>query len=306
MSHRRDPMNTTNSCKRLLFVLMVPLTFLATVVIAADSGQQMLNGPVGASDYFKVNCAAGAAGDTDHLSFKIIDKSLGNSGTPLLYSQVINAKLSKAGSEQTLRVLAGERQELSLRQGNGKYQLTLDTVGTDLGKNAKNKLIIASQKYSLQTRCLNSEGLDTAKPVSVLKSITTNKKVSLALTCMKNKQLASPDTQQMVVTLSNVSANILNASYGNLPVLNAQVTRLRSSSLNTTDFGGDDLYSPEINLAPDKRSSPTGNGEYWISINHTGSVENQDSVKHYAFQYRCVNANNEETLTGDLLLLQDQ
>jgi len=292
--------------KRFFSILVLPLSLQVTVVVAAESGEQMLNGAVGASDYFKVACAAGTTGDTDHFNFKIIDESLGNSGTPLLYSQVINAKLSKSGTEQTITVAAGESQAISLPLGDGKYQLTLDTLGTDLAKNGKNKLIIPSQKYNLQYRCLNSEGVDTGKPFNALKSIVTNKKASLALTCKKNKKLASPDTQQIVVTLSNVSAKVLNVGYSNLPVLNAQVTRLRNSTLNTTDFGGDDLYGPEINLVPKKISGQTGNGDYWISVNHTGTVENQETIKRYSFQYHCVNANNEETSTGDLLLLQDQ
>lgn len=303
----RNPINQmTKPFNRLFSSLLLALTLQASIAVAADSGEQRLNGPVGASDYFKVGCASGAEGDTDHLRFKLIDNSLGSSGTPLLYSQVINAKLSKAETEETMHVVAGDSQVISLPLGDGKYQLTLDTVGTDLAKNAKNKLIVASQKYKLQYRCLNGEGLDTGKPFNALKSIVTNSKASLGLTCRKNKKLASPDTQKIVVTLSNVTAKVLNASYSALPVLNAQVTRLGNSTSNTTDFGGDDLYGPEINLVPKQIAGQTGNGDYWISVNHTGNVENQDTTKRYSFQYQCVNANNQETLTGDLLLLQDQ
>jgi hypothetical protein len=294
-----------NTFKQFLSVVILPLSLQASVAIAADSGEQKLNGPVGATDYFKVTCAAGVAGDTDHLSFKLIDNSMGNSGTPLLYEQVINAKLTKDGVEQLLKVTAGESQQVTLSRGNGKYQITLDTLGTDLAKNAKNKFIIPSQKYKLQYRCLNSDGIETAKPFNVLKSINTNNKASLALTCKANKNLPEPDTQQIIVTLSNVTAKVLNASFSRLPVLNAQVTRMRNSTLNTTDFGGDELYSPEIKLSP-KLQGQSGNGEYLISVNHTGVVENQDTVKRYSFQYRCANSNDEETSTGELSLLQDQ
>jgi hypothetical protein len=81
-------------------------------------------------------------------------------------------------------------------------------------------------------------------------------------------------------------------------VLNAQVTKDRKT-LNTNDLAGDSTYSNSIDLQ-------NGNGDYYISVNHTAVNISPNNSKNYSIQYSCMNQNNLETNTGALEILQDQ
>jgi hypothetical protein len=83
-----------------------------------------------------------------------------------------------------------------------------------------------------------------------------------------------------------------------LPVLNAQVTKDRKT-LNTSDLAGDSNYSNSIDLQ-------NGNGDYYISVNHTAINNGPNNSKNYSIQYSCMNKNNLETNTGALEVIQDQ
>jgi hypothetical protein len=260
----------------------------------------MLNGTVGASDYFKANCASNANGDTDHLNFKVIDSTA--TAGPSAYYQVINVDIYKDKVfQQTLNVVAGETKALDLPLGNGNYKLSLNTNGTDQTKNAKNKYIIQKEMFEVHLSCLNSNGVATKKAVNLLrKSVKLNGNFNYTMSCKSNKKLLPADTEKLAISVVNTSPVVFTSPNNILPVLNTQVSSIvKGKTLNTSDIAGDDVYSPEINLA-------AGNADYFISVNSTSTVDNAESVKNYSFQYQCLNAAFQETATGDLVVIQDQ
>jgi len=277
------------------------LGLFSPIAGAFDSGDQALNGAVGATDYFKVSCAGNEAGDTDHFNFKVIDTTLEATGTPSVYKQVINATINKDGVfQKKLSIVAGDKESIELPLGMGKYEVYFDTNGTDQTLIKKNKYLIKKQYFTLSAQCLNSDGEVVKKPKNLSKNVPQNKIKKFKMKCSKDKKLADPYTEKLTLSISNTSPILTNSNFTPLPVLNAQVTRIdKGKTLNASDLAGDDEYSPELNLA-------AGNGDYFISVDNTATVQNADSEKQYAFQYRCLNANNEETATGLLTKLQDQ
>jgi hypothetical protein len=291
--------------KKTFFTLLLPCVLLHTqLVLASESGEQALQDTVGASDYFKVTCASNGSDETDHLNFKVIDS------TPVtvdpIAPQVINAHLSKSGvAEGDVTVETGDTQELTVQQGNGTYSISLDTIGTNLD-------LKTAQKYTIQYRCLNSDGVDTASSAVGLKpgkdmpkKLRNNKRAKFAVKCAAKKSIDPADTDSLYFKIVNTSAVPVNPLIAALPVLNAQVAKIdvigtpAVRTLNASDRAGDLLYSSEINLRG-------GNGDYYISVNNTGTDDGDDNSKQYSFQYSCLNSANVETSTGAVQLIQDQ
>jgi hypothetical protein len=291
--------------KKIFFTLLLPSVLLhGQWVFASESGEQALQNTVGASDYYRVTCASNGSDATDHLNFKVIDS------TPVtadpIAPQVINAHISKNGvAEGDVTVETGATRELTVQQGNGAYTITLDTAGTNLD-------LKTAQKYTIQYRCLNSDGANTASSAvglkpgkDILKKIKNNKSAKYVVKCAAKKSISPADTDRLYFKIVNTSAVAVNPLIASLPVLNAQVTKVEVVSvpavrtLNTSDTAGDLLYSPETNLSG-------GNGDYFISVNNTGTDAADDNSKQYSFQYSCLNSANVETATGAVQLIQDQ
>jgi hypothetical protein len=292
------PMN-----KKTFFTLLLPgLLLQSQIALANDSGEQALEDTVGASDYFKVSCSSNGNDQTDHLGFKIIDSSpvIGGSVAP----QLINVHFGKVVSknvitdEGDLVVEPGDTQEFTIPEGNGTYNISLDTAGTNLD-------LKTAQKYTIQYRCLNSDGVDTTSSAAGLKSgkdtaktIKNNKTAKYTVKCSAKKKISPADTASLYFKIVNTSSVAVDPLIASLPVLNAQVAKV-SNTLNTTDIAGDLLYSREVNLKG-------GDGDYFISVNNTGTDADTDNSKQYSFQYSCLNSANIETATGAVQLIQNQ
>lgn len=252
---------------------------------------------------FSINCAAQnktSPADTEKLYFEVVNTTLATD-TPV----VINAHISKEIIvSEALAIAPGDRKELTVPRGNGKYNIQLDTVGTNLS-------LRTAQRHTLQYRCLNSDGIDTKssavglKPgFDVAKSITNNKITKYAVNCAAKNTLNPADTEHLFVKIANTSAVAVDPSIAGMSVLNAQVyqtskTLKTSKTLNTTDITGDLLYGNEITLKG-------GDGAYFIAVNNTGTNAGVDNSKQYSFQYSCLNSANLETVTSELELIQDQ
>ena len=281
----------TTAC---LLLLSSSLSFWQ-VGFAADSGAQSLGETLGSTDYFKVSCLGNENGDTDHLNFKVIDNSF--SDTNDIPPQVLNAHVFKDNVEiGTLTASSGANDEVALAVGNGKYKLVVDTVGT-------NTVLKSAQKYTFDFQCKNSEGVITKssgfKNGSV-KSIKNGKIAKYTLKCASNSKVVPQETTNLTLQLINQSSVPIEQWVRYLPVLNAQVTKGRKT-LNTSDLAGDSNYSNSIDLQ-------NGNGDYYISVNHTAINNSPNNSKNYSIQYSCMNGASPplETNTGLLEILQDQ
>lgn len=262
--------------------------------VAADSGTLNLGEDVGATDYFKVTCSSNVNGNTDHLNFKIIDNSLSNTND--IPPQILNAHIYKNAIEVgALTANSNQNDELTLAFGNGQYKLVLDTLGT-------NTLLKSPQKYTFVYQCLNANGMVTKSSgfkSGQLKSIKNGKVAKYTVKCASNSKVNPPETTRLQLQLINQSALPIEEWVRYLPVLNAQVTKHKENTLNTSDLAGDLVYSNAINLQ-------NGNGDYYISVNHTGVKPSLNNRKDYSFQYACMNRDNLETDTGNLDVIQDQ
>lgn len=261
--------------------------------MAVDSGTQNLGEELGATDYFKVTCSSNGNGNTDHLNFKIIDNSFTNTND--IPPQILNAHIYKNAIEVgALTTHSNENDELTLAFGNGQYKVVLDTLGT-------NTLLKSPQKYTLVYQCLNVEGMITKSSgfkSSQVKSIKNGKTAKYTLKCASNSKVNPPETASLQLQLINQSPLPIEEWVRYLPVLNAQVTK-GTMTLNTSDLAGDSNYSSDIKLL-------NGNGDYYISVNHTAVKVSPNNRKDYSFQYACMNRDNLETDTGYLEIIQDQ
>lgn len=285
-------MNKTKIVGLLLFLSYslgrLPISF------AADSGAQSLGEELGATDYFKVTCSSNGNGNTDHLSFKVIDQSFTNIND--IPPQILNAHVFKNSIEVgALTANSNANDQLTLALGNGQYKVVLDTLGT-------NTLLKSPQKYTLVYQCLNSEGISTKSSGfknGQVKSIKNGKTAKYTIKCASNSKVRPSETSSLNLQLINQSALPIEEWVNYLPVLNAQVTRQDKMTLNTSDLAGDSIYSSEIKL-------PNGNGDYFISVNHTAVKASPNNRKDYSFQYACMSLDNLETATGNLEVIQDQ
>lgn len=275
-----------------LFLLSSSLAFWQ-VGFAVESGFQSLGESLGATDYFKISCAGNGNGDTDHLNFRVMDSSF--SDVSDIPPQILNAHVMKDGIEVgALTAISAGNDEATIASGNGKYKIIIDTVGT-------NTVLKSPQKYTLVYQCRNSQELLTKSSgfkVGQVKSIKNGKTAKFTLNCASNSKVTPSETADLYFQLINQSSLPVQQWVSYLPVLNAQVTKGKAT-LNTSDLVGDSNYSNDINLK-------NGNGDYYISVNHTAAKDNQNNAKDYSFQYNCMSSQNLETETGVLETLQDQ
>ncbi|MDD5229211.1 MAG: hypothetical protein PHN45_05515 [Methylococcales bacterium] len=263
---------------------------------ALDSGTQNLTTTVGATDYFKINCA----GDTDHLNFKLLENAttadpvetpdkpsvtIGtvNPTTGPILPQILNAKLSKLKlTTSASKIAAGTIKEISLSGGNGSYLLNLDTIGTNL--NLKN-----SQIYSVQYQCLNTVNKVTTGSAIVTGSLSNGSTKSYTIKCSKSK--TTGDTSSLKIKITNKTA----------------ITKIKSAAQVIETPASGNLMAQvlkgvtALNTIGEVLNLQGGNGDYSVMVNSP-----VNAAKNYRFQYSCLNTSNIETKTSLIQILQDQ
>lgn len=250
-------------------VVALPFLFVLGQVgpaAAYDSGPTGLGSAVGATDYYKVTCSSG---DTDHLEFKLTDN------TPLpVDAQVLNLQVSKKGLvEEAPTITPGLSKEVSVHGGNGKYKIRVNTAGTAFA---------GKQTYTLGFQCLNVTDQPTrSSPKGASAKLKKGKTKTHLVNC--SKKGSAGNTEKLLVTLTNTTKSGA--------ILAAQVFKGRVA-LNTTDGN-------ELNVKG-------GSGDYYVTVDHTGTDPSKDNSKDYAFQSRCVNGSNDVTAEPTVLQLQDQ
>ncbi|WP_150050134.1 MULTISPECIES: hypothetical protein [Methylomonas] len=287
-------MTKTARISSLFLCALVPIA--TSNSFADDSGSKSLSSAVGSSDFFKLSCAV----DTASVSFKLRDESLDSSTE--IPPQVVNAAISSGGeSLADLTANSGNSDETTLAVGNGKYLITLDTVGT-------NDVLTTPQTYAVEYQCSNSNG-DATKSAGLksgkVRKIKNSKKAKIAIRCKSNKKVSPSETASLHLKLTNTSAIPVDQWVASLPVLSGQVVNRGSgvaSALNVSDLTGDDEYSQEINVA----QAAGGSTDYYISVNNSGTSEANDNSKSYSFIYSCLNSSGQATTAGSLETLQDQ
>jgi hypothetical protein len=283
------------------------LSFIALSVIesasALDSGTQNLTSAIGATDYFKINCAD----DTDHLNFKLFENGATAApvetpiATPIspILPQVLNAKLTKLKlTSSASAIAAGTNKNLTLKGGgNGAYTLTLDTFGTNL-------TIKTAQTYSVQYQCLSSTGKVTIgsstlvkqSVESVKKTLANGKTAKYVINCAKDK--TNGDTASLSVKIINKTA---------VPKIAIPAITIIPPVIPTVSEPSGNLTAQVIkgavakNTVGDAIDIENGNGNYDVLVN---SPTNKALAYH--FQYSCLNTKNVETKTSPFQLLQDQ
>jgi len=285
-----------NSARYLSLIFGVLVSTAATSSFADDSGPQSLASTVGSSDFFKLSCAAG----TESVSFKLRDESLASSTE--IPPQIINAAIEKDGEIlDSLTAGSGNSDETTLTSGNGKYKISLDTLGT-------NDVLTTPQTYALEYQCSNSNGEATKSAgfkSGKSRKLKNGKKARVAISCKSNKKLTPSETASLHLKLINTSAIPVDQWVASLPVLSGQVVNRGlgvASALNVSDLTGDDSYSQEINVA----KAAGGSTDYYISVNNSGTNGADDNSKAYSFVYSCLNADGQATSVENFETLQDQ
>ncbi len=253
---------------------------LSQIVFSADSGTQNLTAAIHATDYFQITCSKSdnvSIGDTDHLNFQIFEASDTTPQAP----QVLNLTLTKATlTASTSGIAANTSNYASLKGGNGAYKLSIDTVGTNL-------TLKKPQTYSLQYQCLNASGGQTTgsstlakqNTPSPVKTLVNKGTVKYLINCAKN-------TDNLKVTLSNkTTVAATGSTVTSTGTLSAQVI---SGNIAKNTIGSN------LNVQ-------NGNRVYEVLVS---SPTNE--IKNYNFNYSCLNANNVETKTSSLTVLQNQ
>jgi len=288
------PMTKSARHFSLLFGVLVPMA--AVTCIADDSGTQSLASTVGSSDFFKLSCAAG----TESVSFKLRDESL-DAGADIP-PQIINAAIEKDGEIlDSLTAGSGNSDETTLAAGNGRYKISLDTVGT-------NDVLTTPQTYTLEYQCSNSNGEATKSAgfkSGKIRKLKNGKKARIVINCKSNKKVSPSETASLNLKLINTSDIPVEQWVASLPVLSGQVVNRGlgvASALNVSDLTGDDNYSQEINVV----KATGGSTDYYISVNNSGTNEADDNSKAYSFVYSCLNAGGQATSVENFQTLQDR
>lgn len=253
---------------------------------ALDSGAQKLTTTVGATDYFKVNCS----GNTDHLNFKL----LANAQTPVVTEpkpdtttpttetlpQLLNATLIKSKLSASIsKLVAGSSKEINLKGGLGTYNLTVDTVGTNLE-------LKTSQIYTIAYECLSSTDDVLSKSTST-----------------PNYTLANGKTRVFKISCSKKGSSSLNVKITN----KTAVTKTKSAAQVIETVPSGELTAQivkganALNTIGDALDVKGGNGNYFIMVNSP-----INAAKDYRFEYSCLNASNKAANTALIEILQDQ
>lgn len=255
--------------------------------LALDSGAQTLTSAIGATDYFKINCA----GDTDHLNFQLFENALAETSPVVtateesqVLPQLLNAKLTKDKLNASIsKLIAGTAKEISLKGGSGAYSLKIDTQGT-------NSVLKNSQTYTFSYQCLNAAG----KAIS--KSSTT-----------PNYTLANGSTKTFKIACSKKDSNSLKIKITN----KTAIAKSKSAALAIETPASGNLMAQIVanrrdgavafNTIGDVLDVKSGNGDYFLMVNSP-----INAAKNYRFQYSCLSASNIETQTSLIQVLQDQ
>ncbi len=275
-----------------LVAAMLPIFLPYQLALAEDSGLLTLGSEIGATDYYKVTCPDPS---TDRLRFNIIDNSLENASE--IPPQKINAHISKngVGVGNLTAQSNSSSEEIILNNGDGKYQITIDTIGT-------NDVLQTQQTYTFTYQCFNSNGQPTKASgfkVGSSKKIKNYKKAKATITCKQNKSIEPKETAYLKLTLINTSALPIQEWVSSLPVLTAQVAKKDVNRIsNTTDLAGDTAYGNTVDL-------PGGAGDYFISVNNTGTSNSAYNAKDYAFVYSCLGSDNAQK-PATFSIIQDQ
>jgi hypothetical protein len=281
---------------KITFALLILLGGYESQSIADNSGVKNLGNKVGIVDTYTINCAV----TTTHLDFKLLDSTnTTNDSTPKPNPQLINAHLSKKtfATVDASAITPNDSQELTLAGGNGKYELLINTTGT-------NSQITAKQNYTVQYRCLNSADKETTASTgglktgieSAVKTIANNKTAKFTFTCAKNKKLSPQDTEKLYVKITNKLKLDSNLSKNNSAMLSAQLYKDQKAT-NVTDMVMDENESEKVSLKANA-------GDYLVLVGTTATDETKNNAKSYAFQYSCLDdAGNEKAAT--LTALED-
>lgn len=280
-----------NNQREQLFLSLITVALLshAQQSSAENSGEQTLSNKVGIVDTYTIKCPA----PTTHLDFKLrdttdqINSAANTSQKPA--PQIINAHLSKTIDKKkevvdALSIIPNEYKELTLKGGNGSYQLTLDTLNTNLQT-------LAAQNYTVQYRCLNATDSDTT-PVagglktgidSPIKTLKNKAKATLNFSCAKHKTLGNTD--KIYIKITNKLVIPANASKNNSAVLSGQIYK-DQTAINTTDLvSTDDNFSEKVTL-----NAKSGN---YLAIIGTSATDNtKNNAKTYLFEYHCLDELN--------------
>lgn len=277
--------------KHAIFLALGMLS--AALPATADDGAtlQSLGNTIGATDAYRINCQSSAdpaIGATHHLNFKILDTTPdASTGAP---PQLLNVHVKKGNNKtgfvthDEAAIAPGEKGEFYVAAGVGSYAFVVDTEGT-------NASMTTPQSFTIETHCLNDDGQLTKPALARVKSksIKNGKKIKLSVACSKSKQ--SGATTKLFVKFANTTVDPARV------VINAQVIK-DSVASNTTDGGGDDVFSEAINLQG-------GNGDYTVLVNDT-AFDPQDNAREYTMAYRCENGDGVDTGGAEITQTQDQ
>jgi hypothetical protein len=262
--------------KLLLSLFLLPSLGYSGGASAYDSGEQSLGNVVGATDYYKITCSSGAGSSADHLNLTLADTTPNTASVQILNLHLSKKNLGAADSSAT----PGRTRELSLQGGNGKYQVAIDTVGTDAALKGK-------QNYALIFQCVNAANESTKTSSSGKSGLVRNgKRKSYSIKCSTHRTTGATD--KLLIKLSNTTASG--------QILNAQLVHERAAK-NLTDGNQIDIRDA---------SAANGNGPYFLTVDNTGTDAAQDNSKRYTFQTQCMTSGNEVTAEPVVEQLQDQ
>jgi hypothetical protein len=278
-----------NNQREQLFLSLITVALLshAQQSSAENSGEQTLSNKVGIVDTYTIKCAA----PTTHLDFKLrdttdqINSAANTSQKPA--PQIINAHLSKTIDKKkevvdALSIIPNEYKELTLKGGNGSYQLTLDTLNTNLQ-------ILTAQNYTVKYRCQNTNEFDTTPIAGGLKTgiesnvkILKNKaKATFNFSCTQHKTLGNTDRIYIKIT----NKLVIPPNVSKVAVLSGQIYKDQTAT-NTTDLlSTDDNFSEKVTLN-------AKSGDYLAIIGTSATDKTKNNTKTYSFEYNCLDNSN--------------
>ena len=268
-------------------------------IVSAEVMVQSLSEKVGAVDVYALKCSPLNNKPTAYATLSILDSTAGAFSQP----QKLNVVLAKTGYAVVKKtVFEASSEELILKGGDGKYNLSVDTVfkGTTF----------SAQNYKIFYQCLNSDSKATQSSNSGLvagayadKTVSNNRVQVYTINCAANNGISPSSTSYLQLKIQNTTfVNNNKQSY-----LNAQLTKLDPlDTISTFDRFGDQSFGTEVKLQPiSMQNKPDGDGIYYISVDATADKNTQVKKKDYALRYGCFTANDEKTVSK-LTMIQNQ